>query len=59
VLTRLPHPVRGALRPEVVNAFMAGFHRACELAGTVTIVVGVLVFWFLPGPLASATRDPE
>ena len=59
VLTRLPHPLRGALRPEVVNAFMAGFHRACELAGTVTIVVGVLVFWFLPGPLASATRDPE
>ena len=39
------------IRPLVVSAFMSGFHRACIVASLATIAIGLVVFWFLPGPL--------
>ena len=51
VLHGLSPASAAVVRPMVVSAFMSGFHRACIVASVSTIVIGLLVFWFLPGPL--------
>ena len=51
VLHGLPPASAAQIRPLVVDAFMSGFHRACIVASVTTILLGLVVFWFLPGPL--------